>query len=438
MKQLLLIKDSNVNKISYYQLMLLMASMPFDRFYSHIILISFIAHTLIHLQKSKLKTIFTKKNMVVQSAFFVTVIATVYTHYRPDAFNEWTLRLPVLLFPIVFSLNNLDVKKYRANFLQAFAFVCTATIVYLYADAISTIRYYHLPFKLIFSAAFTNHNFSDPIDMHATFFSFQVVIGFVYLLTLLFKPMPLVTKVFYGICSLILLSGLVQLSSKSILGVLFVIINLALPYCLLTGKNRVRFMIASVAISALAFIVVLNISSFRERYLNSLKYDLSAAKPSESIDPRLARWHVVANLIRQKPMLGHGSGSEDPLLHDEFFAAKMYRSFLAGLNSHNQYLSFWIKSGIWGLIVYLLALGYGFKAAISQKDLVFISFMLVIGIVSLSENVLDADKGVMFYSLFFSFFLFTDNSKLSPQVVENKSVVYLDTVATNSLTVTSY
>jgi O-antigen ligase len=37
MKQLLLINDNNANKVSYYHIMLLMASLPFDRFYSHII-----------------------------------------------------------------------------------------------------------------------------------------------------------------------------------------------------------------------------------------------------------------------------------------------------------------------------------------------------------------------------------------------------------------
>ena len=51
MKELLLINDNTANKISYYHLLFLLASLPFDRFYSHIILISFAAHTLIHLKK---------------------------------------------------------------------------------------------------------------------------------------------------------------------------------------------------------------------------------------------------------------------------------------------------------------------------------------------------------------------------------------------------
>jgi hypothetical protein len=86
----------------------------------------------------------------------------------------------------------------------------------------------------------------------------------------------------------------------------------------------------------------------------------------------------------------------------------------------------------------LLALGYGFKMAFKKKDLVFISFMLVVAIVSLSENVLDADKGVMFYSFFFAFFLFSDSSKKASLTGKNKSRENSNEMATNSLIVTSY
>jgi O-antigen ligase len=438
MKQLFLIDDNKVNKISYFHVMLLMVSLPFDRFYSHIILISLIAHTLIHARKAKWKSVFSVKTLVLQSLFFVTAVATAYTLYMHEAFNEWTLRLPVLVLPVVFAVNDLDLKKYRSNLLLAFALVCTGTVVYLYADALITINYYHLPLKTIFTDAFTNHNFSEPIEMHATFFSLQLIIGFVYLLTLAFKPGTSLLKAFYCACCIILLAGLIQLSSKSILAVVFIIINLVVPYCLLKGKNRLRYMLTCFIISVLAFTVLLKISSFRVRYMTSLKDDLAVAKPGESTEPRLARWHLVAGLIKQKPLIGYGSGAEYPLLHDEFFKVKMYSSFLANLNAHNQYFSFLIKSGTWGLLIYLLTLGYGFKIAFKNKDAVFICFILVIAIVSLSENVLDADKGVMFYSIFYALLLLcSDSEKLPVVVAENKTPEYLDEVATNSLVVTS-
>jgi O-antigen ligase len=116
-------------------------------------------------------------------------------------------------------------------------------------------------------------------------------------------------------------------------------------------------------------------------------------------------------LIKQSPLIGHGAGSEIGLLQEKYFAKKFYSSYLHRLNAHNEYLSYLIKTGICGLAVYLATLVYGFKKSIRKRDVVFFSFMILIAVVSLSENVLDVDKGVMFYSFFFSFFVFVSEQQ---------------------------
>src|ERR1700692_4756337 len=98
MSGLFQIKDSLANKISYYHLMLLMASLPFDRFYSHLILISFAVHTLIQLNKKNLKPIFNLRTLALQSVFYVTVLSTIYSINRAEAFNEWGKHIIIFLF----------------------------------------------------------------------------------------------------------------------------------------------------------------------------------------------------------------------------------------------------------------------------------------------------------------------------------------------------
>jgi O-antigen ligase len=179
------IKDSLANKISYYHLMLLMASLPFDRFYSHIILISFAIHTLIHFKKNEIKPVFNLRTIMLQSVFFITLLSTIYTVNSTEAFNEWGKHITIFIIPLLLCINPLDIKRYRPQLLMAFALVCTVTIVYLYFDALVTIKYYKLPFSTLFTAAFTNHNFSQPIDMHATFFSMQLVVALLFILSVL-------------------------------------------------------------------------------------------------------------------------------------------------------------------------------------------------------------------------------------------------------------
>ena len=45
--------------------------------------------------------------------------------------------------------------------------------------------------------------------------------------------------------------------------------------------------------------------------------------------------------------------------------------------------------------------------ALERKDLLFFTFMVLVAFVSFSENLLDVDKGILFYAFFFSFFMFS-------------------------------
>ena len=440
MKELLLINDSRANKISYYHLVMLMASLPFDLFYSHIILISLTLHTIIHLKKEKFRSLFSSRLLIIPSVLYISIIATIYTINIPAAFTEWALRIPVLLFPVLFSLNDLDLKKYRSKLLLLFSLVCTATVFYLYADALFIIRHYHLPIKALFTKSFTNHNFAQPINIHATFFSFQLVIAVVnFLYILMKKPVSRLSTICYALCCFILICGIIQLSSKSIVFILFIVVNIVLPYYLLTGKSRRRFILTGFSVSTLIVVLVLSLSTFRERYVTLFKDDLSTDKTEpRNSDTRLERWRVAAERIKAKPLLGYGSGSEIGLLKDDFYNAKLYSSYLGGLNSHNEYISLIIKSGVWGLLIYLLTLIYGFKASIKKKDVAFTGFMLVIAVVSFSENILDVDKGIMFYSFFFSFFISSNTENEEVITGKTKPDDYLSSMATKPLPVTSY
>jgi len=407
MSGLFQIKDSLTNKISYYHLMLLMASLPFDRFYSHLILISYGIHTLIHLKRGTVKPLFKWRTIILQSVFFITVLSTFYSTNQNEGFNDWGKQIPIFLFPVFFCLNPLDVKKYRSQLLLAFALVCTITVIYLYADAFVTIRHYQLPVLAILSGAFINHNFAEPIDMHATFFSMQLVIALVYLIGFLIKEKNQYTRLFHLFCIIILSAGLIQLSSKSVLMVVFIAINIAVPYFIFKGSKRWKFVVVSSLLSLMLIAGILSSGAFRERFLNEFKIDLSKATSNEISDGRLARWQVVTGLINKKPVIGYGSGSEMGLLQDAFYKHKFYNSYLSKLNAHNEYLSLWLKSGVIGFLIYSATLIWGVFISFKHKDLLFFTFILLIAIVSFSENLLDVDKGIFFYALFYSFFSFS-------------------------------
>jgi O-antigen ligase len=264
----------------------------------------------------------------------------------------------------------------------------------------------------------------------------QIAVALIYVVSALMKEGKTINRIIYTIVGLILLAGIIQLSSKSVIAALFLTISVVLPIFSLQGARRIRFISVAASSAIIVFIILCNIRAFRDRYVTELKEDFSTARPNQRVESRILRWKLAVDLIKQKPIIGHSAGSEIPLLQDQYFAKKYYTSYLHRLNAHNEYMSFLIKSGIWGLAIYIIMLIYGFRLAARKKDVVFFGFMLLLAIVSLSENILDVDKGVMFYSFFFPFFVFIaeQEDKLVLPVKRHKN---LRNVATNRMAATS-
>lgn len=410
-------EDGLADQITLYHLLLLMASLPFALFYSHLILISLIIHMIIRFKKPVWPLV-SVRMLALVSVFLMTVGSTVYAANREAAFTEWGRQMLILLLPLLFCFLRFDLARYRNFLLLVFSFVCTATVLYLYGYAVFTIRYYGLPAPTLFSHAFTNHNFSAPIAIHATFFSMQLALALVFLFGAFLHEARFSYRLLFLVCILILAAGLVQLSSKSVCFCVFLSINLVVPYFLWHKRAYRKYMIITAVLSVMVVAGIAQPGAFRERFIGQLQSDLSQAPAEEFGDPRIARWKIAAELILREPFAGYGAGSEIPLLKNSFFEYRLYKSYLSNLNAHNQYLSFLLKSGFTGLVIYVVTLLFGFRMALARKDMLFFVFVLLVAFVSVSENLLDVNKGIIFYAFFFSFFVFSGNQLVKHPVIE--------------------
>jgi O-antigen ligase len=408
-------KDTVENKISYFHLLLFLMMLPFDRFYSEIILISFSAHTLIHLTKSKLSNLLKFPFIVLSSIFLAGLVGVIYSSDKNQALNDLERQFAIFLLPALFSLSSLNFKLYRDSLLKGFGISCTVTIAYLFVYAIRTIQFNNLPPQFLFNTAFLNHNFSAPIDLHATYMSMYVALSlFAFLYFVLHEKNQLV-RILYILAIVVLVAGLMQLASRAVFIATAFIIAVLYPLLALERINRLRFLLATIALLFIAIIGIYRIDSLKERFIIGFKNDLTQTSiNNELLEPRAGRWEIAWNLIQQSPVIGHGSGSEKRLMLDEYFKHKLYNSYLNRLNAHNEYLSMWLKTGIWGLLVFLLTLVYGFVIAFRNRDLLFASFMTLIAVVSFSENIMDVNKTVFFYAFFFSLFIFSSPPDLVP------------------------
>lgn len=405
MKKLFLIADTAANTISYYLLVCFIIFLPFTRLLSELCLIGFVLCTLLNINTKKLSALFSKDVLTLLVVYLTGIAGMLYSPDIKEALNVSGRQLAIVLFPVLFVLNDIDLSSYRNNLLKIFGYTITVALLYLYGVAFYTIYKNHLPSGSLFSQEFMNHYFSLPIQLHATYLSMYAAFAVTIFIYFFQRNKNVRNRIVYCCCILVLLAGIIQLSARMPLLALLFIVIIVFPFFLLQGKARARFLIGVIVLCSLAILAIYNIDSYKTRYVGELKNDIGIDTLNvEFTEPRVIRWKAEMELIKKSPLLGYGSGSEKSLLHEMFIQKQLPIAASRYFNSHNQYLSFWFNTGIPGLLCYLFALCYGFMLAWKQRDIIFTGFMIVIAMVSFSENILFLNKGIFFYSFFISLF----------------------------------
>jgi O-antigen ligase len=205
------------NKISYYHLAAFLVMLPFDRIYGQLILVSLVMHVLIHFSKEKLSSVLNLQTVILSAVFLLTLVGIAWSADKKEGMQEIERQLAIILFPIVCSATGYTIRQHRNKLLHVFGVTGVATILYLYGDAINIIFYNKLPLRSLLSPAFINHNFSEPIGIHATYLSMYVSLSVAIFLAFLVAAKNTSTRLLYSAAIIILLAGLLQLASKSVL-----------------------------------------------------------------------------------------------------------------------------------------------------------------------------------------------------------------------------
>jgi O-antigen ligase len=392
--------------------------LPFDFFYSQMALIGVIAFTVFHLRVQQLRQLLSLPVLLPAVIYLLNFVGLLYSPDKKEAMNIIGRQAMLLLLPVILVLNSDILRQYKKQLLNVFALSVVIALLYLFGDAIRIMVYYRLPASSLFTVAFMNHNFSKPIDMHATYLSMYVAFAMVILIAGLRGKTGWQR---YGHIAAIvfLMVGLLQLSSRAVFIAVLLIANIIVPLLLApVGKKR-RYLVIAALATALLLVCFFSIKAFRVRYIDDLKTDLQGQRvKNEQVEPRMERWAAAAEIVQQAPLLGHGSGAEKDLLQDKYYEKKMYGSFLNEFNAHNQYLYFLICFGAAGLLLYLFVLYRGMALAWHQRDVVFAAFMVLIAVVSVSENVLNLNKGVFFFAFFLPLLMIADRDRIrQPEIV---------------------
>jgi O-antigen ligase len=114
--------------------------------------------------------------------------------------------------------------------------------------------------------------------------------------------------------------------------------------------------------------------------------------------------------MKTSPVIGVGTGDVPEAFRRQYEISDSKLSMKWRLRSHNQYLSFGVAFGILGLIWFMYVLAFPYTKHGDQGWL-FSSFFIIALLSMLTEDTLETQAGVTFFTFFYCLFMFVDPDK---------------------------
>ncbi|MCK9421021.1 MAG: O-antigen ligase family protein [Bacteroidales bacterium] len=121
---------------------------------------------------------------------------------------------------------------------------------------------------------------------------------------------------------------------------------------------------------------------------------------------RLEFWKASFGIIRGNWLYGVGTGDMNIAFQEQY--EKMHSKLAPDQRwrSHNQFLSIFIGFGIFGLVWFLVAILYPPFLQRRYGDFFIIVFLIISFLSMMTEDTIESQTGVVFFTFFYSFFLF--------------------------------
>mgnify|MGYP006076496727 FL=1 len=169
-------------------------------------------------------------------------------------------------------------------------------------------------------------------------------------------------------------------------------------------KKRIAFLLVSIFLISCLF-------TFNRRMNELINIDTyKSVNTNYSTGLRVGIYKCVYGLAKDNWILGYGPGNTQEVLND-CYASNSPVLLEKTYNSHNQYLDVLLKTGIFGLLVFLSFLIINYVKAKKNKNFIVTYILIFYYIIFLIENILLRQSGVILFYFFITFFNKVDSLK---------------------------
>ncbi|MFL5808987.1 MAG: O-antigen ligase family protein [Flavisolibacter sp.] len=369
--------------------------------------------------REKIARLKQNKLWMLPAAYFVWLALSLLWDNGPDrSMNVLEKSTSFIALPLMLGsirpLNRLSIRRIFLFFVVAVvaaALYCLwqAYLAYKATDYINVFFYHHLSMNL---------------GLNAIYFSLYCVFSvWILLCFIFFGEVNIRQRAMALIVTFFLIIFTILLASKMLLAILFASLFIVTIYSFVYMKKlRGRLVFLIIFLAAIPA-VLLQFPYVRARIDETklLEYR-TAADRFNGLAVRGTLWKASWKLIRERPIIGYGHYAAQRALEVEYQKAGLKEAVKERFNSHNQYLYTWCNYGIIGLLLVTGYLVLFLTRAVREKHMLAIIFGSIFLIANLTECMLQVQKGIVFYMLFSSLFLFHIFETTNKQVVKREKI----------------
>lgn len=373
-------------------------------------LIAFFVIGLYFYLKNKKQSISLVNILLLGFPFVAFTISLIYSKSIPDGLKRLSTMLPVVVFPIIFSLlKSSHFNLSQSYFKKILLSFCLANFLFF----IITFCYF---WNQEFSFTETIVHYSNLINIrlglfsqHPIYYSIYISLSLLFLIQFQIKTKNINEKILYLTLSILLLIVLGILMRKG--PILYLIIAVFIYSLLkLSFKKGLIIAFGFLLISAFTIHYFPKYKDFNrfEELIKSDQFENSSS--STFIRYNIYKCSIIK--IFENPVLGYGVGSTQKELDPCYINSNIDLSKKT-YNSHNQYFSLALTSGLLSLLCFLVISTKSLFNMYKRNSILELSIFTLFLLNFLTENVLERENGAILYGLLVSLFYFFNYEKSS-------------------------
>lgn len=353
------------------------------------------------------KKIDTKTFTILGLFFVVNIFSLLYTKDLSNGLKRIEGLLPLLYLTFSYCVFSKMELRFERKFIENWILIFNGSnFVFL---IVVSLYFYYQSIPITYNSVRTVFNEIPLINMHPIYLSVTSVLG---VMSSIYIFRDNVKK-----CSFLIAVNVILLfltgARATFIG-FFMILFLVLFFGRLSSK--IKFSLGVISCFLIYFLFAFN-SDFKKRFREMIiPVSYATVNPNNSTSVRIAVWDCGIQKIKSSnTFIGNGIGDVPSVLQECYDA--QYPELEKYYNTHNQYFSILLGTGLIGLLSFLLFFIYLFIHALKNKNHFLMVLVLFYLYIFNFENIIERKYGILLL-LFFLFFVFNIFTKPANKPVE--------------------